>query len=149
MVSTKSFHHMGIKNLVKDCIDWHEKRYNKLDLAEFCIMIVMQICYLIKVGITGHKDLHNLVFPVLSLGAAKQLKHVLPENRPYILNLILKEMGLEEYGTNTAEGSLCETSEDRVRNIFDHVFPGQMQFCHGPNGKNLLKHYGSNDWKEF
>jgi hypothetical protein len=49
---------------------------------------------------------------VSSLGAAKQLKHVLPENRPYVLNLILKEMGLEEYGTNVAEGSMCKTSED-------------------------------------
>jgi hypothetical protein len=62
--------------------------------------------------ITGHKDLHNLVYPVSSLGAAKQLKHILPENRPYVLNLILKEMGLEEYGTNAVEGSLCKTSED-------------------------------------
>ena len=52
-----------------------------------------------------------VVYPVSSLGAAKQLKHILPENRPYVLNLVLKEMGLEEYGTNAVEGSLCETSE--------------------------------------
>jgi hypothetical protein len=113
MVGTKNFHHVGIENLVKDCIDkWHKKGYNKLDLAEFCIMIIVQICCHIKVGITEHKDLHNMVYPVSSLGAAKQLKHILPENRPYVLNLILKEMGLEEYGTNTVEGSLCKTSED-------------------------------------
>jgi hypothetical protein len=69
MVGTKNFHHVGIENLVKDCIDkWHKKGYNKLDLAEFCIMIIVQICCPIKVGITGHKDLHNLVYPVSSLG---------------------------------------------------------------------------------
>jgi hypothetical protein len=58
-------------------------------------------------------------------------------------------MGFEEYGTNAAEGSLCKTLEDWVRKIFDHVFPRQMQFSHGPSGKNLLKHYDSNDWEEL
>jgi hypothetical protein len=72
--------------------------------------------------------LDNLVYPaVSSLAAAKQLKHVLPKNRPYVLHLILKEMGLKECGTNTVEGSLCKTSEVQVGKIFDHVFPGQMQ----------------------
>jgi hypothetical protein len=113
IVGTKTFHHVAIKNMVRDCISkWHQKGYNKLDLAEFCVMIIVQICCLIEVSITGHKDLHNLVYPVSSLGAAKQLKHVLPKNRSYVLHLILKEMGFEEYGTNAAEGSLCKTLED-------------------------------------
>ena len=112
-------------------------------------MIIVQICCLIKVGITGHADLHNLVYPVSSLGAAKQLKDVTPEDRPYVLHLILKEVGLTEYGTNAAEGSLCKTSEGRVGKIFDHVFPGQMLFCHAPDGKNLLKRYSSGVWEEF
>jgi len=68
---------------------------------------------------------------------------------PLQVTLILKEFGLMHYGLNGAEGILCETSGTRVTKIFDHVFPGQLQFLHGPNGKNLLKEYGSDLWVEF
>lgn len=150
IVGTEEFHHNSIENLVQGCMsEWHQKGHTKLDLAEFRIMIIVQLCCLIKVGIEGHKDLHNLVYPVKSLGAAKQLEHVHPDNRQYVLHLILKETSLEEHGTNAAEGSLCETSEKRVGNIFDHVFQGQMIFRQGPKGKNLLKHYCSDTWMEF
>jgi hypothetical protein len=60
IVGTKNFHHVANENLVKDCIsEWHQKCYNKLDLAEFHVMIIMQICHLIIVGITGHKAIPN------------------------------------------------------------------------------------------
>ncbi len=62
---------------------------------------------------------------VSSLGAAEQLSHVNPNDWQYILSLILKEMDLQEYGTNVAEGSLCKSLEGRVRKIHDYVFPNK------------------------
>jgi len=92
-------------------------------------MLVVQMCIMIKVGIkNGHVDLHNLVYPVAKLGAAKQLEHIDVEERPYVQSLILRETGLEKFGTNAAEGCLCETSVNRIGTIYDMVFPGQCLF---------------------
>jgi hypothetical protein len=108
-VSTDEFHHVSTKNLVQGCInDWHQMGLTKLDFVEFWIVIVVQICCLIKVEITGHADLHNLVYPVASLGAAKQLVHVDHHDRPYFLSIIIYETGLEDFGTNAREGCLCK-----------------------------------------
>ena len=106
------------------------------------------MCLLIKVGIkNGHVDFHNLVYPVANLGAAKQLEHIDVEERPYVLSLIVKETGLDKFGTNAAKGCLCETSENRVGNIYDVVFPGQCLFCHcTTTGRCLVKIYGSHEW---
>jgi hypothetical protein len=65
---------------------------------------------------------------------------------PEILNTIIHEMEVEEYGTNAAEGLLCETS---VSNIFDYVFYGQMLFRISKEGKNLVEWFGSTTWEEF
>ena len=113
-------------------------------------MIAVQICCLGKVMVKGHLNLNNLVYPVASLGAAGQLSHLKDKSeRPEILNTIICEMEVEEYGTNAAEGLLCETSEGRVGNIFDYVFYGQMLFRISKEGKNLLKQFGSITWEEF
>ena len=56
---------------------WKEQGHDDLDFGEFRLMLVVQMCTLIKVGIkNGHIDLHNLVYPVAKLGAAKQLAHI-------------------------------------------------------------------------
>ena len=49
-------------------------------------MMLVQMCVLIRVGIKkGHVDLHNLVYPVSGLGAARQLEHIKdPEDRRYV-----------------------------------------------------------------
>jgi hypothetical protein len=79
----------------------------------------MQTCCIIKVSVKqGHKDMHNLVCPVASLGAAEQLKHLKPHKRSYVLGHIGNKMGLEQYGMNASKGSLCETSETCVGKIF-------------------------------
>jgi hypothetical protein len=44
-------------------------------------MICIQICCNI---VEGHKDLHNLVYSVASLGAAVQLEHIFPSKRHYV-----------------------------------------------------------------
>jgi len=127
---------------------WKEQGHTNLDFGEFQIMLVVQMCLLIKVGIkNGHVDFHNLVYPVANLGASKQLEHIDVEERPYVLSLIVKETGLDKFGTNAAEGCLCKTSENRVGNIYDVVFPGQCLFCHcATTGRCLVKIYGSNEW---
>jgi hypothetical protein len=113
------------------------------------IMLVVQICILIKVGIkNGHLDLHNLVYPVAKLGAAKQLEHIDVEERPYVQSLILRETGLEKFGTYAAKGCLCKTSENRVVTIYDVVFPGQCLFCIcTTTGCCLVRIYGSHEWE--
>ena len=111
-------------------------------------MLVVQMCVMIKVGIkNGHVDLHNLVYPVATLGAAKQLEHIDVEERPYVQSLILRETGLEKFGKNSAEGNLCETSESRVGTIYDVVFIGQCLFhpC-TTTGCCRVKIYGSHEW---
>jgi hypothetical protein len=162
------FHHAGIEARVKQCIDeWKKKASDqteegsdavtkyleglaKLDFAEFRIMIAVQICCLAKVVVNGHRNLNNLVYPIGKLGAAKQLSHLKNVGeRPEMINTIKREMDVDEYGTNASEGLLCETSEDRVRNIFDYVFYGQMLFIVSKEGKNLLKWFGSSEWEEF
>jgi len=112
-------------------------------------MIAIQICCLAKAVVKGHKNLHNLVYPVSNLGAADQVLHLLTSERPNVLSLIIRERGLEDYGCNVAEGSFCETSENRIGKIFDFVFPGQLQFRHGKDGENLLKEYNSATWERF
>jgi len=121
---------------------------SNLDFGEFRIMLLVQMCLLIKVGIkNGHVDLNNIVYPVADLGASKQLEHIDVEERPYVLSLIIREMGLEKFGTNAAEGCLCETSENRVGKIFDVVFPGMCLFCICfTTGCCLVKTYGSHEW---
>jgi hypothetical protein len=139
MVGTKDFHHVNIEKLNKSCInDWHGMGHKKLDVGEFCLILIIQICCLAKVGITGHRDLNNLMYPVSSLGAESScLAHINPSDQPYIFSLILREMQLELCGKNAAKGILCETSEDKVGKIYKHVFPKQMQFCIGSMGENL------------
>jgi hypothetical protein len=90
-------------------------------IGEFCFMMILQICCLAGIMQKGHKDLHNLVYPVAGLGAAGQLEHVEPKDRPTVLHCIISEFDLEDYGTNAAEGMLCETSETRVTKIFDFM----------------------------
>lgn len=112
-------------------------------------MMLVQMCVLIRVGIKkGHVDLHNLVYPVSDLGAAEQLKHIKdPEDRQYVVYHVVQQTGLEQFGTNAAEGSLCETSEKRYRHIFDVFFPGQCLFaiC-TTTGRHFVKFYGSAEW---
>jgi hypothetical protein len=79
--------------------------HNKLDLGKFCLMLIIQICCLAKVGINEHRDLNNLVYPMSSLGVAKQLSHVSPSYQPYTLSLILRECNL-----NCTERTLLKES---------------------------------------
>ena len=127
---------------------WKEQGHDDLDFGEFRLMLVVQMCTLIKVGIkNGHLDLHNLVYPVAKLGAAKQLAHIDVEERPYVQSLITRETGLHQFGTNAAEGCLCETSDNRIGTIHDIVFPEQCLFCHClTTGQCLVKLYGSHEW---
>jgi len=110
-------------------------------------MLVVQICCLAGVIVKPHRDLHNLVYPVSTLGAAEQLSHVEPERRDTVLDHIVREFGFEEYGRNAAEGMLCETSENRVTKIKDYVFRGQSLFTFGMEGQHLIKKYGNTSWE--
>jgi hypothetical protein len=56
--------------------------------------------------IKGHKDLHNLFYPVASLGAAAELEHIYPSKRHYVREIIMRENQLEDYGLNGVKGSL-------------------------------------------
>jgi hypothetical protein len=119
---TDEFCHTMIEEKFQECsATWKEDGHTDVELAEFQLMIIVQICCLINLVIKSHKDLHNLVYPVLSLGAAKQLEHVQPGDRFYVLNLIMKWFMLRHLGMNGCEGSLCETSDIRVGNMYDVV----------------------------
>jgi hypothetical protein len=86
------------------------------DIAEFCLtgMLVIQICVMAGIIVRGHKDLHNLVYPVAKLGAAKQLEHIFTHECLMVFKRIVTEFGMDGYGTDTAEGMLCKTSEEHV-----------------------------------
>lgn len=145
-----NYHLLSLYLLPFACVlQWKEQGHTDLDLAEFRLMVLVQMCVLIGVGIKkGHVGLHNLVYPVAGLGAAEQLKHIEdPEDRQYVVDHIVKQTGLEQFGTNAAEGCLCETSEKRYRHIFDVFCRGQCLFaiC-TTTGRNLVKFYGSAEW---
>jgi hypothetical protein len=119
-----------------------------VELAEFQLMIIVQICCLINLVIKSHEDLHNLVYPVLSLGAAKQLEHVQPGDRFYVLNLIMKRFMLRHLGMNGCEGSLCETSDIRVGNMYDVVYYSQMIFeMASDDGSSHVKHWSAAEFE--
>lgn len=161
------FHHAGIEARVQQCVDdWKniasKQRENgpeetkcleglaKLDFGEFRMMLAIQICCLAKVVVTGHANLNNLVYPVSGLGARGQLDHLkTSSDRQEVIVTIVCEMEMEEYGTNAAEGLLCETSLGRVEVVFDFVFYGQMLFKICKDGKNWLKAFGESEWEEF
>jgi hypothetical protein len=66
------------------------------------------------------------------------------EERPYVLNLITRETGLQQFGKNDAKGCLCERSDKHIGTIYDVVFPGQCPFCHcTTTGQCLVKFCGS------
>jgi len=123
--------------------------HKDLDLGEFRLMMLVQMCVLIRVGIKkGHVDLHNLVYPVATLGAAKQLEHIKdPVDRQFVVDHIVQQTGLEEYGTNAGEGALCETSEKRQTHIVDAFFYGQCLFgISTTTGQHFVKFFGSSEW---
>jgi hypothetical protein len=158
---------VGIESRVRKCInDWkktaadqtdngsNETKYleglAKLDFGEFWMMIAVQICCLAKVVVKGHGNLKNLVYPVSGLGARSQLSHLKDSmDRQEVINMIVHEMGMEELGTNAAEGLLCETSLNCVGTIFDYIFYGMMIFRICKEGKNWRKTFGSPVWEEF
>jgi hypothetical protein len=149
-VGTANFNHVNIEKWFKECIKgWHDNGFKTFDIGEFQLMICIQICCYASIIVKGHKDLHNVVYPVASLGAAAQLEHIFPSKRPYVQEIIMGENGLEDYGLNGVEGSLCKTSESRVGKIFDYVFRYQHQFCIGKDGGNLVKCYNSDKWEHF
>jgi hypothetical protein len=160
------FHHAGIQKVVQELIDeWKDmakkqkesgpdatkylEGLNRLDFAEFRMMVALQICCLMKVVVKGHANLNNLVYPISNLGAAKQMSHLDSSERSEMLRTIIREMEVTHYGTNAGEGSLCENAENRVGTIFDYAFYGSMMFCITEDGKNMLKFFGSDSWVEF
>jgi len=149
--SDNGFHHVNIEKKFQECLGRMKERVAmNPNFAEFCLMLAVQICCLAKVVVKVHKNLHNLVYPVTSLGATEQLEHLDAHERPAMLELIARESGLGAYGSNASEGCLCKTSETRIGNIFDYAFIRQMLFCHGTEfGKNFLKQYMSGIWQEF
>jgi hypothetical protein len=118
-VGTKSFNHSSIeKRFCKTLAGWMDFG---MEIADFLLMFIVQICVLVGITVKGHKDLHNLIFPIATLGVAKQLEHVSPHECPMILRWILSEFGIEDYGTNLAKGMRCKTSEECVCKIVDAV----------------------------
>jgi hypothetical protein len=82
-VSTESFNHLSIeKKFCKTLAGWKDFG---MDIAEFHLMLVVHIFVLAGITVKGHKDLHNSVLPVATIGAAKQLEHVSPHEHPIIL----------------------------------------------------------------
>jgi hypothetical protein len=144
-VGTEAFSHTTVEMRFLETIErW--KPY-KTDIAEFRLMMVVQICCLAGIIVKPHKDLHNLVYPVSYLGAAAQLAHVERTKRGRVLDRICTEFGMEDWGHNAVEGMLCETSPSRVCKIMDYVFKGQSLFTFGSNGELLIKKYGETSWE--
>ena len=109
---------------------WQGGRISRLTLQSFVSCWSVQICVLAGIVVKGHKDLHNLVYPVASLGAAKQLEHILHEECPRVQQQIIAELGMEGYRTNASKGFLCEMSQECVLKIFDAVMRGQPVLVH-------------------
>ena len=149
-VGTKDFNHVEIEKMVRERLDAvKDKTKCRTGIGEFRFMMILQICCMAGIMQKGHKDLHNLVYPVASLGAAEQLEHVDRKDRPAVLHCIISECHLEDYGTNAGEGTLCETSESRVTNIFDYIMKGMFQFMFDQDGNHLVKMYGKSCWEKM
>ena len=147
---TEEFNHFNIEKRVRECINkWHDDGYKVFDCSEFRLMLVVQMCCLAKVVICGHKDLHNLVYPVSNLGAMKQLGHLDARERELAMARVVTENGLDAFGLDAGEGSACEYANRRLNDIFDYVMHGQLLLRIGEDGDNLVKQFGSARWESF
>jgi len=119
-VASKKFHHVNIEEQFQKCLDnLREKGYMKTDFAKFQSMVAVQICCLAKVVVKGHKNLHNLVYPVSKLGAAAQLSLVHASSRK---TRRAKSHHQRKWTGEIWLQSLCKTLETCFCNIFDYVF---------------------------
>jgi hypothetical protein len=149
-MGTEEFNHFNIEKRIRECINkWHDDGYKVFDCGEFCLMLAVQMCCLAKVVICGHKDLHNLVYPVSNLGAMKQLGHLDAHERELAMARVVTENGLDAFGLDAGEGSACEYANRRLNNIFDYVMHGQLLLRIGEDGDNLVKQFGSARWESF
>jgi hypothetical protein len=122
-VGTDKFNHSGIEaRFCKTLAGWKDFG---TDIAEFHLMLEIQICVLAGIKVRGHKDLDNLVYPVAKLGAVKQLEHIFAHECPMVLKRIVTEFGMDGYGPDMVKGMLCKTSEKCVTRILDVVMKGQ------------------------
>ena len=146
-VGTDNFNHATIEARFRETV----KDFQGLgaEMAEFRLMMVVQVCVLSGIVVKGHKDLHNLVYPVATLGAARQLNHIHPSERPRVVERIKHEFGFDPFGNNAVEGSLCESSIERVTTIFDVVFMYQHLFTLSPEGDQQIKMWGSWEWEKL
>jgi hypothetical protein len=146
----REFHHSGIEKRCRECLqDFRKQGLSNLDFSKFHLMMAIQICCLAGIVVKGHKNLNNLVYPVKSLGAAKQLEHLDNDERETMQTRILQDFQLEAYGFNASEGHLCETSIERVCSIMDYYFFGMSQFRIGSDGRHLKRLFGDSQWVEF
>jgi len=112
-------------------------------------MMAVQMLCLAGIVVKGHKNLNNLVYPVQKLGAAKQLEDLNNDERQCMQMRIVDDFELHEYGSNSSEGYLCETSMKRVCEIFDYLFYAMSQFRIGSDGRHLKRWFGESKWEEF
>ena len=113
-------------------------------------MMAVQVCVLSGLEVRRHPNLNNMVYPVRSHAAREQLEMISPAQRPYVLKRSVSEFGLDYLGTNGGgEGSLCETSVDRVCRIFDFIFKGMDLFTIWKDGSAMRKFYGTKEWREM
>jgi len=122
----------------------------RCEIGEFRLMLAVQLCVLCGIVIKPHPNLRNMVYPVATLGAAKQLQHLSGgRSRESLLELILTEFKLDEWGLNCPESLLCETAENRVTLIKDYFFKYQSLHTLAEDGFACRKEYGSTVWKKI
>ena len=112
-------------------------------MSDFSLQQILIHC---KVRSEPSENNHNVVYPVVHLGAAGQLAHIDRTLRSIVTERIAQEFSLQAFGGNCTEGLLCESSKERVGRINDYFIKGQSLFWITPKGVPMVKEYGSDEW---
>mgnify|MGYP001151423582 CR=1 FL=1 len=123
-----------------------EKNVN-YELAEFRLMIFLNVCALSNIKLVPHPRLRDLAYPIEGLGSKRHLlsSGVSEDMIEFAMNIVDDEYGLtEKFGGNAMETTLCESAEHRA--IVDLFMRGQDIFLLFKDGTPMKKVYGTIQW---
>jgi hypothetical protein len=146
--SQSSLTTFAIQNAIKATAD-RMKSYGRIDLGEFRLMIMIQLCALSNVILKPDPKLRNLMYPIPGKGSYQNLleHEVDPLYHVDAMHRVLEKYSLQDYGFNAAETILCDTKASRSARVFDLFPQGVSIYLLTVNGSTQRKKYGTVVWK--
>jgi hypothetical protein len=122
-------------------------------LGSFRLMLLLQGCSYLKVGMRTGTSTRQIFFPVKDSGSWQHVKDVgvSDEHVESVCYEIQRELSTpaRKVWMDEVEVILCESKEGRLLEKFDTFVKGQMLFLMDDHGSVWIKKYNENHWKRF